>query len=800
KLQERRRQREERRIREEEEERRQEEERKRKEDERNDRKLQRERERKDREDKQRLEMEMCLKKAEDERQARREERERKKKEDERRLAEEEEKRRKEREDRERRKKDEDEERRRKQREIEEERKRLMVQRELEHSSQSINSKTATTPKKPTPKQMIEKILQGCSKSNNQLTATGNEPVINVLFTDELREEVMDLVQCGFKPLCEYLSLPESIQTMMQVVVDVPLCTQVYAARQSLIQGTASPELKNAYARLSTSFEIVKGAIITVPRIICEPSNYSILDTLFGVIDYQELPTANIQSFVDLITSLLGKKKELLQYVSERRDTVLQSLMQHIASSNIIDLLLKMIDVEMQTVGNTTTSFLNVFSSSTPASGAAAASKDKPSWTNHLTPYLILKLNEIFSVERSGDLLENMAPIIGMLFKPIIVLNDGREMTTIEAVNDIMSMPGGYSEPYGMIRLKCLSVIQAMVKVNVPKLDQAIWESGIMKKCVNIFFEYESNNIAHSAIESLITPLIQRSLGSDDEEFMYHLLKDCGFVKRTVEVLLASTPSIPVAAPVPVQEKKESPGTSSNKSVRFAADGADVVEDNFSLQKKPSTKIRRRVSFAGGESEEDKLPKRENSLENLFKRPTSTTASEQQDDKKKNGLTKPNSLSVEICGADTEVVLSKLSIHDSSNRLVNGTNNNTKQHCNTSNGSSSSKQGPQQQKKVYQNIGHILSLCIEVTHIVNKSKNQFLRDIVDECCGDGDSWDQVVVPRLKKEISYRNNKPVGTVSMRKSKGKPVLFETEDIQPMTESGVPIAPTETSSKFFF
>jgi len=132
-----------------------------------------------------------------------------------------------------------------------------------------------------------------------------------------------------------------------------------------------------------------------------------------------------------------------------------------------------------------------------------------------------------------------------------------------------------------------------------------------------------------------------------------------------------------------------------------------------------------------------------------------------------------------------------------------TSSTTTENCNNNNNNEKEeKEEPivVKKKKVNHNVGHIISLCIEVTHIVNKSKNHILRDIVDECCSG--QWDDVVVPKLRQEISYRNTKPIGTVSMRKGrKGAPTNpFANIESFPNTQNGVPIPPTEMTSKFFF
>ncbi|EFA81006.1 hypothetical protein PPL_05841 [Heterostelium album PN500] len=1189
--------REERRAREAEEERRQEEERKKKEEERNARKEQRARERKEREDKQKKELDDYIKKAEDERRLRREERERKRQEEEQRIQEEEDKRRREREERERKRREEDEEKRRKQKEIEEAKRR--IQKELEEDSSSgsdvdshIDNVLSIKMKRINAKQNVEAILQSANAANNQVStivnpATNNtgDLLINLLFTDELKDDIMDLIQSGFKPLVDFLALPDTIHSMVQVVVDVQIGATVYNARPELIAGTASLEVKNYLARISASFEILKGAVSSIPRTLSDPSNYNILDTLFGVIEYQPpLPISNLHAFIELLTTLLAKKPEVLLYICEKRDTILQSFMLHICSSEIIDLLLKMVEVEMHmSVGATSSSpsFFNIFSSpgssssssSSSAAAAAAATKEKPTWTNDLTPYLILKLNEILNPEQLTDNLESeienitkliteiikkyskskvahhfcgqsfsnallrnsfrvvlendmtsfvpsvsiltlvstmiefsnitvtpqsqeLAPIVSLLFKPLVALSDGREMTPIEAINEILDMPD-YQAPFGIVRLKCITLINSIVKVNVPKVDKAIWECGILKKCVDMFFEYESNNIIHCLVEAILTPLIQRSLGSEDEEFMYHLLKDCGFIYRVVSILADNNninnnsnakqqPATPLQPQSPLQQLLQSNMQApkiviqdssevdqatavvqtSSRSVRFSDNdtsessiksngtpaedsSANSLSSSSSLsgsQKKP--KLRRKVSFAEDPVEEEK-PKA-TALESLFMRnpdppaaPTETTTTtttavvlerqqdshsdtnstsshdslsdstgsdiasdvssvgsdtngsgtttgdkekekkkkkhrehkdkereqrkkdrehkksskeksssssssstsssdstsltpEQEkearalrkkekeerrkrredrrlrkeakengesnganttesDDKKKkkkssssskrerekhssssststnttsatqDGSTTESKLNVdqqsvvlsvavsgndptnstssgnsanlpqwatsldsfitegsgEISGLDVsqlslndfvntedgDSILNSLSsfsvpsevdngattttttTNDVDNKICNNNNNNNNNidssNSNINNVDNSFVQTPaptaqpqeaavaaptpssSQPPKKYHNVGHILSLCIEITHIVNKSKNHFLRDVVDECCGDIE-WDDVVVPKIRKEISYRNTKPIGTVSMRKGK--------------------------------
>ncbi|EGC29882.1 hypothetical protein DICPUDRAFT_95857 [Dictyostelium purpureum] len=1181
-LNERRRIREERRKKQEEDEKKEEQARKQREDERKLRKEQRNKERGEREEKQKKELEDYIKRSEDERKQRREERERRRVDEERLAKEEEEKRRKLLEERERKRREEDEEKKRKIKELEESRKRILKELEEEDNNSQVESILSLKKKRLAIRQKIETILSAINPSNNQYTKAGvtiegfaeptkgDESVIGLLLTDELKEEVIDLVASGFRTLIDYLSQPSSLATMVEFLIDIQVGAKVFNAKQDIMNGTASIEIKNWLARMQASYEILKGGIPIIAKIITDPVNSSVLDILFSMISNPPpISLTNMHIFTDLVTSFMSRKPEMLIYICDNKDTILPSFMQHLSSSETVDLLLKMAEVEMtqfnenssSSSSSAASSFFSLFTGSSSSNSSSSSNnnnKEKPHWTSELTPYLILRINEICNLDNvimdqldleidnicrlmselikkypkskvahhlcgqsfSNAVLRNgfklvlslpysspvsssmltlmctlidssiamtqltssstSAPehpsVINHLFKQIVVVDipgtDGetRELSPIKAIYEVLNIKD-YSEPFNVVRLKSLHLVNSMIKANILKLDREIWESGILKKTIDIFFEYEANNVIHCMVESFLTPLIQRCLGSDDEEFMCHLLKDCSFISRVVNILNGGNSKNPMnssnSSISSNNSNSNSIGSISSSSGSGVANRLTALFVNTkdepeppksepvigapapaigSLSRGGGKKIRRKVSFFGGGEEEENnsngtnensngdlklavgdlstfLPneskinveQEETTIEkknsngsisasisssssssssSLLKRTLSSSSSSSSDKKKEkekekelkelekmkqkekekellemlksqklssdqekemkaqrkqekkerkqkreekklakrlkekerenkeksksksasstislvsNAINKDKRSSTSLTSSQlasinsnsgtnnnsnvittttnttttttttttnttttttttttkqpvsdqssdtssdsgSSIDVSKLSLNDLDSNCSSNNNDesniniediesiesieeqsivvvyhendkesniNNNESCNNSNSNNikseniidnnnnnNSNNIKVEKKRVNHNVGHIISLCIEITHIVNKSKNQLLRDIVDECCSFQGQWDEVVVPKLKQEISHRSVKPIGTVSMRKGRkgGPPTPFTNVEYFPNTANGVPIPPTETTSKFFF
>ncbi|KAN0026675.1 hypothetical protein ACTFIV_007665 [Dictyostelium citrinum] len=1235
-LNERRRIREERRKKQEEDDAKEEQERKAREEERKLRKEARTKERSEREAQQKKELEEYIKRTEEERRQRREEREKRRLEEEKQQKEDEEKRKRQQEERERKRREEDEEKRKRIKELEESRRKVLKELEEDENSSQVDSILSQKKRRLIARQKIESILASVDPNNSQYDQAQPTPnkIISLLLTDELKEEVIDLVASGgFRSLVDYMSQPASISTMAEYLVDINAGATIFASKPEFLNGTASLELKNSLARMQASYEILKGGIQTMARIITDPSNSFILDILFSMISNPPpISLTNMHIFTDLVCSYMSRKPELLIYICNNKDTILPSLMQHLSNSETVDLLLKMAEIEMTQSNETTSSssstassFFSLFtgsssssSNSNSSSGNNSNNKEKPNWTNDLTPYLILRINEISNLENvivdqldleidniqrlmfelvkkypkskvahhlcgqsfsnavlrngfklalvhpytspfsssmlslictlvdssvtmtqsliinssstssssllsssssssslssssssSASSLQDLPSVINLLFKQIVIIDDisggednSRELSPIKAISEILTIKKDSSEIFSIVRLKCLHLINSLVKANISKLDREIWESGILKKCIDIFFEYETNNVIHCMIEGILTPLIQRCLGSDDEEFMCHLLKDCSFVSRVVNILSGgnsselnqinnninsgnsgnnnnnngngnningslsgasklsalfvnskdndviiveqqkSEPVIGAPAPamgslsrgggkkirrkvsffstdedstsnaqdenntssntngngdvklaigdlsmfqpptpastistteqstdknslndtVVSSEKKFSATLTSTFSISSSSSSSSSTTSSTSSSSTTTTKINGTSSSSNSSSsgssiskkaekelkeqekqkikelmdtlkskqltpdqekaiksqikqlkkekrqkkEEKKLAKRlkekekeskskssssssSSSLKNssgsvvlptsttnklksssssspssspiLTSTTTSTSATASTPTASTTTTTPTNTTTItstlsdqssdtssnsDSCSnSDVSSEISKLSLNDNSQPIEasveniesieeqsvvvvyhneesssNGSSSNNTE-CNnskivkdesssnistttttTTTSTTTTSTTTTKKKGVNHNVGHIISLCIEITHIVNKSKGQLLRDIVDECCLFQGQWDEVVVPKLRQEISFRNIKPIGTVSMRKGRkgGPPTPFaNVESFQNMA-NGVPIPPTNPSSKFFF
>jgi len=95
-----------------------------------------------------------------------------------------------------------------------------------------------------------------------------------------------------------------------------------------------------------------------------------------------------------------------------------------------------------------------------------------------------------------------------------------------------------SSSFSVFRMKCLHCVNTLASLSYQCVDVALQDSGLIRVCIDTFFQHEDNNIVHYCVEDIIKQLLVRELHNPEAggKITEHILATCNLVERIIEGL------------------------------------------------------------------------------------------------------------------------------------------------------------------------------------------------------------------------------------------------------------------------
>ncbi|KAF8097661.1 hypothetical protein N665_0284s0027 [Sinapis alba] len=209
--------------------------------------------------------------------------------------------------------------------------------------------------------------------------------------------------------------------------------------------------------------------------------------------------------------------------------------------------------------------------------------------------------------------ETVEGMLGSLGDLLILLN----VSSTEGV--LLTTYGKLQPPLGKHRLKIVEFISVLLTVGSEAAEKEIIRLGVVKRVLDLFFEYPYNNFLHHHVENVILSCLE----SKNSQLLDHLLNECNLIGSILEAekvpILTATDSDKLQPTVPAEGRKPLRIGSIGHLTRISNKLLQLVNSNVEIQ----SHLQENSEWVDWQT--DVLSKR-NTLENVYSwacgRPTS----------------------------------------------------------------------------------------------------------------------------------------------------------------------------------
>jgi len=86
-------------------------------------------------------------------------------------------------------------------------------------------------------------------------------------------------------------------------------------------------------------------------------------------------------------------------------------------------------------------------------------------------------------------------------------------------------------------LHLVKVVEAVVRLSQPNLDELLCSSGIISNVINLIFVFDMNSILHLSVQRIVLMIVEG--GAERKALQTHMLVECGLLKRIMHQLWAT---------------------------------------------------------------------------------------------------------------------------------------------------------------------------------------------------------------------------------------------------------------------
>ncbi|KAL0698649.1 hypothetical protein Bca4012_054771 [Brassica carinata] len=145
--------------------------------------------------------------------------------------------------------------------------------------------------------------------------------------------------------------------------------------------------------------------------------------------------------------------------------------------------------------------------------------------------------------------ETVEGMLGSLGDLLMLLN----VSSSEGV--LLTTYGKLQPPLGKHRLKIVEFISVLLTVSSEAAEKEIIRLGVVKRVLDLFFEYPYNNFLHHHVENVILSCLE----SKNSQLLDHLLNECNLIGSVLEAdkdpILTATDSDKLQLTVPAEGRK-----------------------------------------------------------------------------------------------------------------------------------------------------------------------------------------------------------------------------------------------------